>query len=166
MNLKAILSIQQTRVVASDYTIRLHNVLYQVLPPAWPGLRRGTVVIENRLDGTRHIRFGKRYLKHQRLGPALPGRAPGALPPDPRSLSLSQMTAPAAQSEGCADEATQPCAVHLTAGRSGRTPAEPCPSDGEEEPTIKAPWRPPPEHPWRKAFIRRRKQPDILTLAK
>jgi len=83
MNLKAILSIQQTRVVASDYTIRLHNVLYQVLPPAWPGLRRGTVVIENRLDGTRHIRFGKRYLKHQRLGPALPGRAPGALPPDP-----------------------------------------------------------------------------------
>ena len=167
MNLPAILSIQQTRTVTNDYTLRLRNVLYQLLPPAWPGLRGGKVLVENRLDGSRHIRFGKRYLKYQTLGPAEPGRSLGALPPDPRSLSLPQMTAPAAQSKGRADEATQPCAVHLTAGRSGRTPAEPCPPDGEEEPTIQQPWRPPPEHPWRKAWTKRRKaKEDIPILAK
>jgi transposase len=161
MNLKAILSIHQTRTVTNDYTIRLHNVLYQLLPPAWPGLRGGKVIIENRLDESLHIRFRKRYLKYRRIGPAKAARSLGALPPDPRSLSLWQMTALAAQSEGRADEVTQPCAVHLAAGRSGRTPAEPCPPDGEEEPTIKEPWRPPPEHPWRKPFIRRRKKADI-----
>jgi len=158
MNLKAILSIQDSRTVTNDYTIRLHNVLYQLLPPAWPGLRGGKVIIENRLDRSLHIRFGKRYLKYQRIGPAKPGRSLGALPPDPRSLSLSQMSAPAAQSEGHADQAAQPCAVHLTAGRSGRTPALPYPPDGEQKATPKQPWRPPPEHPWRKSFIRRRKK--------
>ena len=167
MNLKAILSIQETRTVTNDYTIRLHNVLYQLLPPAWPGLRRGTVVIENRLDGSRHIRFGKRYLKYQRIGPARAGRPLGALPPHPRSLSLPQMTALTAQSEGRAEKAAQPCAVHRTIGRSGRTPAEPYPPDGEEEPTVKQPWRPPPEHPWRKFTMKpRRRRPDTLTLAK
>jgi transposase len=165
MNLKAILSIQDTRTVASDYTIRLHNVLYQLLPPARTGLRGGKVIIEKRLDGRLHIRFGKRYLHYQRIGTAMPSRFLGALPPDPRSLALWQMTAPAAQSEGCAEQATQPCAVHLTAGRSGRTPAEPYPPDGSQEATVNEPWRPPPEHPWRKAFIRRRNKPDIPILA-
>ena len=160
MQLKAILSIQETRTVTNDYTIRLHNVLYQLLPPAYPGLRGGKVIVEKRLDGSLHIRFGKRYLKYRRIGPASPGRL-GALPPDPRSLALWQMTAPAAQNEGHATEVAQPCAVHLTAGRSGRTPAEPYPPDGDEKHTVKKPWRPPPEHPWRKPFLRRRKKPDI-----
>jgi hypothetical protein len=164
MNLKAILSIQGTRTVTNDYTIRLNNQIYQLLPPAWPGLRRGKVIIENRLDGSLHIRLGKRYLKYKACGPA---KASGALPPDPRSLSPSQMTALAAQSEGRTDEAMQPCAVHLTAGRSGRTPAEPCPPDGEDKTTEKEPYRPPPEHPWRKFRIKRiSKKEDILTLAK
>jgi transposase InsO family protein len=167
MNLQAILSIQQPRTVSNDYTIRLHNVLYQLLPPAWPGLRGGKVIVEHRLDGSLHIRFGKRYLKYQTLGPATPGRSLGALPPDPRSLSPWQMTAPATQSEGRTDKAAQPCAVHPTAGRSGRTPAEPYPPDGEQDPSIKQPSRPGPEHPWRKPW----KNPpnakqDILTLAK
>ena len=167
MNLKAILSIQQTRTVTSDYTIRLHNVLYQLLPPAWPGLRGGKVIVENRLDGSLHIRFGKRYLKYQTLGPAVPGRSLGAPPPDPRSVTPSQMTARAAQSEGRAEQAAQPCAVHLTAGRSGRTPAEPYPPNGEQDPSIKQPWRPGPEHPWRKPWSKRPKaKEDILTLAK
>ena len=167
MNLKAALSIQETRVVAGDYTIRLHNVLYQLLPPARPGLRGGKVIIEKRIDGSLHIRFGKRYLKYEKLGPALSGRALGALPPDPRSLALRQMTAPAAQSKGRADGTTQPCAVHLTAGRSGRTPAEPYPPDGGKKPTVNVPWRPAPDHPWRKLWKNPRKaKQDILTLAK
>ena len=164
MQLKAILSIQETRTVASDYTIRLRNVLYQLLPPAWPGLRGGKVIVEKRLDGSLHIRFGKRYLKYERIGPVRAGRSLVALPPDPRSLPPSPMTAPAAQSEGHADHPTQPCAVHRTAGRSGRTPAEPCPPDGNEQTTTKEPWRPPASHPWRKPFIRRTRKPDISTL--
>ena len=135
-------------------------MFYQILPPAWPGLRGGKVIVEKRLDGSLHIRFGTRYLKSERIGSAKLGRSLGALPPDPRSLPRSQIPAPATQSEGRTTNAVQPCAVHLTAGRSGRTPAEPYPPDGETEPTTKQLWRPPLEHPWRKPFIRRRKKPD------
>jgi len=180
MNLKAILSVQQTRTVTNDYTMRLHNVLYQLLPPAWPGLRGGKVIVENRLDGSLHIRFGKRYLKYQRIGPAKAGRSLGALPPDeasksrtsrfgasPRSLSPSRIPAAGPKTKGCAEPATQPAAVHPAGGRSGRTPAEPYPPGGEEEPTIKQAWRPAPEHPWRKSWTKRRKaKQDIPILAK
>jgi len=167
MNLKAILSIQQTRTVTNDYTIRLDNQLYQLLPPAWPGLRAGKVIVEKRLDGSLHIRFGKRYLKYQPIGPAQPGRSLGALPPDPRSLSHPGTTAEANKPKGCATEAAQPSAVCPAVGRSGRTPAEPYPPNGKKKPTRKKPWRPPAKHPWRKFRIKRRgQQPDILTLPK
>ena len=160
----AILSVQERRKVANDYTIRFDNTIYQLLPPARPGLRSGWVIVEQRLDGTRHIRFKGKYLKYKVVSPA---NASGALPPDPRSLSLWQMTARAAKSEGRTDETMQPCAVPLTAGCSGRTPAEPYLPDGNEEPTATKPWRPAPDHPWRKFRIKcQPKQEDILTLAK
>lgn len=163
MNLKGILSIQDKRKVANDYTIRLDNVIYQLLPPAWPGLRGGEVIIENHLDGSLHIRFKGRYLKYEALGSA---KAPGALPPDPRSLSPGRTPAEA-QSEGHAIAAAQPSAVSPASGRSGRTPAEPCLPKGEKETTVKQPWRPPPEHPWRKFSLKHTsKEEDILTLAK
>ena len=154
MKLAAILSIQHKRKVANDYTIRFDNAIYQLLPPAQPGLRGGWVYVEQRLDGTRHLRFKGKYLKHQQIGPA---DRPGTLPPDPRSLPLRQMTALAAQSEGRTDETMQPRAVHLTAGRSGRTPAEPCPTDGTQNSTAQRPHRPPPNHPWRRPFKKKRK---------
>ena len=56
MKLAAILSVQEPRKVANDYTIRFDNTIYQLLPPARPGLRGGWVIVEQRLNGTRHIR--------------------------------------------------------------------------------------------------------------
>jgi len=61
-NLDAILSLQDSRTVANDYTVRFQNVRYQLLPPAWPGLRRGKVILERRANGSLHIRFRQRYL--------------------------------------------------------------------------------------------------------
>jgi hypothetical protein len=53
--LAAILSVQTTRVVDNDYTIRFCNRCFQLLPPAWPGLRRGKVILEQRLVLQRSI---------------------------------------------------------------------------------------------------------------
>lgn len=66
-DLGAILSEQVVRVVGNDYVVRLDSRLYQLLPPALPGLRKGKVVIEGRLDGTRKIRFGEAYLKFKEI---------------------------------------------------------------------------------------------------
>ena len=153
MKLAAILSIHQRRTVTNDYTIRLDNRLHQLLPPAWPQLRGGKVIIENRLDGSLHIRFQKRYLKYKACELA---KASGALPPNPRSLSPSGITADGEKPKGCTAEAAQPSAVYPAAGCSGRTPAEPYPPDGAEEPISKEPWRPAPDHPWRKLCLARR----------
>lgn len=164
LNLKAILSTQETRMVANDYTIRFNNTVYQLLPPSLPGLRGGRVTVEQRLDGSLHIRFRKKYLKYEELSCA---NASGALPPDPRSLTPLQIPAQGPKSKSHTAKTMQPCAVHPTAGRSGRTPAEPYPSDDNQEPISKEPWRPAPEHPWRRKYTKRKTQkPDISILAK
>ena len=66
-DLGSILSIQEGRVVANDYTIRFRNRFYQLLQPVYPGERGGKVVIELRLDGSMAIRFRGHYLKFQEL---------------------------------------------------------------------------------------------------
>jgi len=154
MKLAAILSVQERRKVANDYTIRFENTIYQLLPPARPGLRGGWVIVEQRLDRTRHIRFKGKYLKYEQIGSA---SRPGALPPDPRSLSPSRIPAEANKPKGRAVETAQPSAVYPAVGRSGRTPAEPYPTDGEQNSTVQETYRPPPTHPWRKPFKRKRK---------
>jgi len=166
MNLAAILSLQDKRKVANDYTIRLDSQVYQLLKPALPGQRGGWVTVEKRLDGTLHIRFKDTYLAYHRVGPA--DRRLGALPPDPRSLSLEQATAEGRKREGCAASATQPSAVLLAPGRSGRTPAEPCPPKGKTTIPPKQPYRRPPDHPWNKFRLPGSRPPkaDTLTLAK
>jgi len=78
MNLGAILSIQDKRKVANDYTIRLDNQVYQLLKPALPGQRGGWVTVEKRLDGSLCIRFNDKYLAYHQIGPA---DRTGALPP-------------------------------------------------------------------------------------
>ena len=163
MNLSAILSIQDKRKVANDYTIRLDNQVYQLLPPALPGLRGGWVTVEKRLDGTLHLRFKGHYLKYKALGAA---KASGALPPNPRSLSLGQTPAERKE-EGQAAVTAGPSAVRLASGRSGRTPAEPCPAKGGTTITKKPPYRRPPEHPWNKFRLRGSRPPkeDISILA-
>jgi hypothetical protein len=166
MSLPAILSIQDKRHVTNDYTIRLDNQLYQLLPPALPGLRGGWVTVERRLDGSLHLRFKGHYLKYKALGPA---KASGALPPNPRSLS-PQQTPAERKEEGQAAAATRPSAVRLAPGRSGRTPAEPCPPKGKSTVTRTKSYRPPPEHPWRGSYkktghSKTAKQPDISICA-
>jgi hypothetical protein len=63
--LESILSTQSERAVGNDYVVRFDNRFWQLLPPPEPGLRGGKVVIEERLDGTMHIRYRGKYLKYK-----------------------------------------------------------------------------------------------------
>ncbi len=161
MNLAAILSVQEKRKVANDYTIRLDNRVYQILPPAYPGLRGGGVTVEKRLDGSLHLRFKGRYLKYQ-AKPMPTGT--GALPPNPRSLPLARTPAGRKQ-EG--HPYGQPSAVRPALGRSGRTPAEPCPPKGRQSLPQDQTARPRPGHAWMRNFRLRGSPPkaDIPILA-
>jgi hypothetical protein len=158
LNLAAILSIQHERIVANDYTIRLDNRVYQLLPPVWPGERKGKVIVEQRADGTMHVRFKQRYLQfHECKDATAAVEMPGALPPDPRSLAPKPVPAGRGTTKAStrqrrkdrADDSARP-AVHRPTGRSGRTPALPCPPGGTSVSTSKQAYRPPPTHPWRK----------------
>lgn len=164
MNLASILSIQDRRKVANDYTIRLDNQVYQLLKPALPGERGGWVIVEKRLDRTLHIRFKDAYLGYHLIGPA---DRTGALPPNPRSLS-QQQTPAERKEEGQAAVTAEPSAVRLPHGRSGRTPAEPCLPKGDNTIPAKQPYCRPPEHPWNNFRLRGSRPPkeDISTLAK
>jgi hypothetical protein len=143
-DLAAILSLQHTRVVANDYTIRLGNSFYQLLAPVWPGERGGNVIVEKRLDGSMKIRFKERYLEYRRI-------EQGLAAPDSKALSLAPQPIPAEKAKGRALAAARPSAVHRTAGRSGRTPALPCPPGSKSCGRSKDAWRPAPAHPWRNA---------------
>jgi transposase len=80
-DLDAILSVQENRTVANDYTIRLHGTRYQITQrPLPPGLRRSPVLVEQRLDASLKLRYRGRYLCFQRLGP-VPRPAPAAPAP-------------------------------------------------------------------------------------
>ena len=156
--LEAILSLQEERVVANDYTVRFHNGFYQLLPPVYPGQRRGKVVIESRLDGSMAIRFKGRYLPFKEVE-VTRGGSPGG--PAPRPPEFSAGTADArgpkeggerpAPARGAGSPGVQPAG-----GRSGRTPAEAYPHDGEAKDSAKGERRPAQNHPWRKPFKRQK----------
>ena len=62
-NLAASLSHVETRQVRPDYTLRWDGKLYQIERRAvTTGLRGATVRVEKRLDGSRAVRHGERYL--------------------------------------------------------------------------------------------------------
>jgi len=82
MRLESILSFQENRKVGNDYTIRLDNQVYQLLPPALPGQRGGWVTVEKRLNGTLHVRFKDTYVKYRTCGRSRD--AGGPPPPPPR----------------------------------------------------------------------------------
>lgn len=153
-DLKAILSLQEERVVANDYTIRFRNRFYQLLPPVYPGERGGRVVIEQRLDGSMAIRFRGNYLKYRELSP---GDRAGGSAPRPPEFSASTADASRGAEQGPAPSAeARPAGVQPAGGRSGRTPAEPYPPDGAAEDTAKGAWRPAEDHPWRRPFKRKK----------
>ena len=150
-NLAAILSLQEQRTVANDYTVRFENRHYQLDKPIYPGERKGKVVIEVRLDGSMAIRFGDNYLKYHEIvakRPALGGSAPQT----PRSLAHEGPT-PTGKKEGSTSaKEAEPPGVQPTGGRSGRTSAEPYPPDSAAEDTKKGRRRPAANHPWRMGF--------------
>jgi transposase len=160
-HLAAILSIQETRVVANDYAIRFENRLYQLEKPIYPGERGGKVIIELRLDGTMAIRFGNRYLKYQEIV-ARPAAVKDSTAVDATGNESScagsalpglgqELRGESKKDEASANEAP-PSGVKPTNGRSGRTPAEPYPPVGEDKATTPGPYRPAADHPWRRGF--------------
>lgn len=154
-NVAAILSLQEQRTVANDYTVRFENRHYQLEKPIYAGQRGGKVVIEIRLDGSMAICFGKHYLKFHEIvaAPAL-----GALPPrPPESLTHPGPTPEAEKENSASSKEAESSGVQPTGGRSGRTSAEPYPPDGAAEDTKKGPYRPAADHPWRRGFHAKRK---------
>lgn len=146
--LDAILSIQAERVVSNDYTVRFANRVYQLDKPVYPGERGGRVVIEQRLDGEMRIRFRGHYLNYRDITAATTVEF-SALPADARGGSAAETK----RGRGPGEE-PRPAGMQPTAGRSGRTPAEPYPPDGEATDTPTRPNRPAKNHPWRKPFKR------------
>jgi transposase len=155
-NVAAILSLQQQRAVANDYTVRFENRSYQLDKPIYPGERGGKVVIEVRLDGSMAIRFGDKYLPYHEI--AARGEAlGGGTPQTPRSLPLSRPTPGEEEPGRRSGEGGRPAGVQPADGRSGCTPAEPYPPDGVAEDSKKGPYRPAADHPWRRGFRAKRK---------
>ena len=152
--LPRILCVQHQRSLSNDYTVRFRNRIFQLHPPAWPGLRGGKMTIELRADGKRLIRFDGHYLSYQEIPAQAQAAARDAAlgssaPQTPRSLPHSRPTPERAKDKGQADESARPSGVPPTAGRSGRTPAEPYPPNGEAKPNPKPKYRPAKNHRWR-----------------
>jgi transposase len=152
-DLAAILSVQEERVVANDYTIRFRNRFYQLLKPVFPGQRGGRVVIELRLDGSMAIRFRGRYLKYREVAP---GDRPGGSAPRPPEFSALAADASGEEADPAPGKGAGPTGMQPAGGRSGRTPAEPYPPAGAAEDSSQGPRRPAEDHPWRKPFKRQR----------
>jgi transposase len=98
-DLDAIFSVQQTRTVANDYTIRYRNARYQITQRPLPaGLCRAQVVVERRLDATLRLRYRGRYLSFKPVGPlprgATAGPAPVGLRPPSAGPANPQRPAP------------------------------------------------------------------------
>ena len=141
--LAAILSVQTVRVVSNDYVVRLANRFYQLDKPIYPGERGGKVVVEMRLDGTMAIRLGDRYLNYHEIP------APG--PESESGPAEDEETNSGKRGRRSKKDRRSP-GVKPTAGRSGRTPAEPYPPDGKKQDKTSGPHRPRADHPWRRSY--------------
>jgi len=94
-DLNAIFSHQESRVVTRDYTISFNTEAYQILKDsAAAGLVGDSVIVEQRLDATTHLRWRDRYLQFEKLGARQPADAAG-LP-----LGLRPRSRPAAPRPG------------------------------------------------------------------
>jgi hypothetical protein len=147
--LAAILSVREARVVANDYTVRFRNRLYQLLPPPYPGLRKGEVLVEQRLDDTMAIRFGDRYLPYRDITASV--RLGGSAPKPPEFIA-STTDASGAEEGPAPQTGAGPTGTRPAAGRSGCTPAEPCPPGGTAEDSARRKHRPAQDHPYRRGF--------------
>jgi transposase len=72
-DLQAILSLQEERTITRDYCLQFDRQRYQIpRAAARPGMVGSKVIVEQRLDGSRHFRWRDQYL------PCLPTPAPPA----------------------------------------------------------------------------------------
>ena len=99
------------------------------------------MVIEERLDGTMAIRFGSHQLKYREL-----------LEDAKLEFNAGAADARGAKEKRGSCEEPRSRGIQPTAGRSGRTPAEPYPSGGERGDNGKRSYRPAKNHPWRKGL--------------
>lgn len=170
--LEAILSRQESRVVANDYTIQWHNRVLQIELGELPaGLRKSKVIVEDRLDHTQAIRFRDHYLPFHEIdarAKAQVQRQP--VQSQPLSLSLSGCIPVSDQAlqpdkhKGL--EQSQPLATPATE-RSGCSPAEPYPPDGRNnnsttDKKLNPRHKPGQEHPWNKYSPFRKKRTFLL----
>lgn len=147
-DLDAILSIQSERTVSNDYVVRFGNRFYQLKRPALSGLRGGKVVVEERLDGSLHIRFKGRYVRYDEITRAV---SPGGSAPKPPEFAAWTADASGEGQDSAPGEGGR-AGVQPAGGRSGCTPAEPYPPDGEAKDSARAKGRPAQDHPWRRPF--------------
>ena len=95
VDLDAIFSRQDTRVVMNDYTIQFDNERYQIAKQsAAPGLVGDRVIVERRLDGSLRLRWRESYLKFDKAMPRQPQADAAALPLGlrPRSRTAAKGT--------------------------------------------------------------------------
>jgi len=79
LDLAAILSHVEERVIGNDYTFSFAGRHYQIArEDAQAGMRRQRLRIELRLDGELHARYEGRYLRVDRCGARLPEPEPAA----------------------------------------------------------------------------------------
>jgi transposase len=96
-DLKAILSQQEPRGVANDYTVQYQGQKWQILKQSHGGgLRRSKVTVEHRLDGSITFRWRGRYLKARRIAAKRQAATPPATPPAGRRAAAASGLRPAA----------------------------------------------------------------------
>jgi hypothetical protein len=92
---------------------------------------------------------GKHYLKYRELAE---GCRHGGSAPKPPEFIASAADASGKETGRGTKKASRPAGIQPTTGRSGRTPAEPYPADGEVGNTAGRRKVPAKNHPWRNGF--------------
>jgi hypothetical protein len=97
LDLKAILSRQETRVVANDYTVQYEGQKWQIeRQSTGGGLRRAKVTVQHRLDGSIKFHWRGRYLKTHRIATPPRTSVPRATSPAARRAAAASGLRPAA----------------------------------------------------------------------
>lgn len=145
-DLDAILCVHESRCVAHDYTVSVDGLAWQIeRGEISGGLRRATVTVERRTDGSMRLRWADRYLGYHRA---------------PLACKVAQQTA-APAGVGAAplrDGSLRSPSLHCTAPTPATTNTQP-----EVKPKPKYKPKPPVNHPWKRTFLLCRKK-DISTL--
>lgn len=122
MNLEAILSEQEPRTVASDWTISVDGRHWQIEEEATKGMPpRAKVTIERRLDGTTRVRWGDRYLSY-RLLPPRPPRPWSRFDDDEEGEEILRLARPSPVSAPARKGQRRPKAPPGPSGRGGVPP--------------------------------------------